>query len=435
VRAAPRPDYPFSDPTCRNTMQFRSSGQRDQRRRLVTIDDLTTRSTRTTSRKATDKDKSEPVQSTRRTYSTAAVADRQHRVTDLIPKRLESFALIFLIGLTAIAALAYLYSRIEPWSGVLGRDRLAAFDLAGPASLSVWFSSFMLAICAVTCELIYTIRRHKKDDFQGRYRVWRWAAVVWLFGSICAVAPLHKVTAGVLAVRLGTPLLADGSLWWILACAAVMTPLIALLLLDLRHCPTAAVAISTAVVCYLFAGVVSLGWITAGETMPDVMIGSIAKMLSQLLLLTSLGLYGRHVFLDAQGRLPLRAGTRRGALKVVSDDLGDVEPATEQPDEKKTYYRVDPPHDTAPVAPSTKKSTAKKTKTAKSKARPLESKIAESNARRSDRRPDTLPVSQAVHPDLADELERLESLEEHHLTKAQRRRLRKLRRRHQRMAG
>ncbi len=52
---------------------------------------------------------------------------------------------------------------------------------------------------SVACLLIYSIRRHRIDDYRGRYRVWLGAALACLMLSANSVAGLHQVVADMLS--------------------------------------------------------------------------------------------------------------------------------------------------------------------------------------------------------------------------------------------
>ena len=57
-----------------------------------------------------------------------------------------------------------------------GGAPVAALDLAAKGSLGCWFSSLLLLAAAAVAILVYAVRRHRTDDYQGRYRIWLWAA-------------------------------------------------------------------------------------------------------------------------------------------------------------------------------------------------------------------------------------------------------------------
>ena len=44
----------------------------------------------------------------------------------------------------------------------------------------------------MTAVLIYTLRRHRLDDYGGRYRLWLWAAACWFVMSMDEACTLHE---------------------------------------------------------------------------------------------------------------------------------------------------------------------------------------------------------------------------------------------------
>jgi len=403
-------------------MQFRRSGQRDERRRRVMIDERVTAGDRAGSDALADS--KDVALATARAYSDAALADRQPRVTDLIPKRNETFLLLLLAGLTVIVGLEALYGQVGDWGRAVGTENLAAFQLTAPASLAGWFSSVLLATSGVTSLMIFTIRRHREDDYRGRYRIWIWVAVVWFLGSLSVTAPVDDIVGGVIAHLTGAQLADSHEVFSTLLYAVLLATVVIPVLADVRHCRSAIVAFVVAGVGYVLAASIRLNLLLADGGALAVMAGAAAAMLAHLLLLMSMGLYARHVFLDAQGLLPLRLAKpkqRRARrrktkepvkpLKVVSDDLGEAE------DEPKP----------GAATKRRRKRPASSPKTLQVSPRPTDLETEPEPARKN--------LSARHHNAIAEEIAALEAKDPGQLNKAQRRRLRKLKTRQLRKAG
>ena len=161
-------------------MEFHRQVQRDERRRRVLTKEVldaspgsdTARDTAagTSSLRAGRK----PVHK----YGAAKFMDGQRRVVDLIPQRYPVLLLIFLVGLTLIAGLEALYLWMPALAAHTTDGRVAAFDLDSEGSLGACYSTATLWLAGVLALFIYSVRRHKEDDYQGRYRIF-WAALGW----------------------------------------------------------------------------------------------------------------------------------------------------------------------------------------------------------------------------------------------------------------
>lgn len=265
-------------------------------------------------------------------YPKDGFLDRQPRLTDLIPTRLWVCALIFLAGLGVIAGLEALYCWMPRFSQVATDGRIAAFDLDGEGSLAVWVSSMTLALAAMVAAVIYTVRRHRIDDYQGYYRIWLWAAACWLVMSVDETGSLHEGFKEMMAHATGTRLSGDGSLWWVAPYFLVLAAVGLRLLADMRDCLLAAAAFLATAVCYAAAVAFQLGWIMPESGARGVMFEEGAELLGDLLLLMSMLLYARFVILEAQGCLqPSRRNTAAvsGSEQVQSTGASGsrVEPA------------------------------------------------------------------------------------------------------------
>lgn len=315
-------------------MAFRSSGQRDSRRRRV-LNETSLGWSR--SKNSTRRGRSGIRQQERlsENYGDALFMDEQARLTDLIPQRLPKIFFLFILGILVIAGLEALYAWTPSLSPMTSDGRVAAFDLDGEGSLAVWFSSTTYLLAAFVAVVVYTIRRYKTDDYHGHYRVWLWAAMCWLILSIDETASLHEGFKEMMTQVTGTRLLGDGSMWWVIAYFFLLGAVGTRLVVDMRSCRLSTAAMVAVAICYATAVVAQLGWILPTADAREIMIEEGAEMLGNLFLLLAMVLHARYVILDAEGLLPRRE-------KEDEEETGDVEQyAEEEPEEEQYEYDDD----------------------------------------------------------------------------------------------
>jgi hypothetical protein len=316
-------------------MQFRRSGQRDDRRRRLLADESCglLRAASTTGSSADGMPT--PRQSDH--YGDAAFMDEQLRLIDLIPRRLTTFGLLLLAGLAAVAGLEALYAwgSTPALKQITTDGTIAAFDLDGEGSLAVWFSSVLLLLASFVAVLVYCVRRHKVDDYRGYYRVWLWAALCWLVMSVDETSSLHEGFMGMMTHLTGTPVYRDGSIWWVVPYFFLLGAVGSRLLVDMRHCRLSSAALVSTAGCYALAVATQVLGDGLGRA---VMLEEGAEMLGNLFLLLAMGLHARYVILDAEGLLPAR--------EPKPNEAEPQQPREESPPAAAGWVSVDSPHRT-----------------------------------------------------------------------------------------
>jgi len=289
-------------------MQFRRSGQRDGRRRRVLTDELLAEAG---SRGGEDgAAPSSPAVAARggkastSGYTEAANMQYRARVTDLIPLRPAACVLLVLSGVCVIAGLLVLHSFVPQWSAVLGGDSLVALDVTG--GIAAWFSSLLLVLAALAALVVYTIRRHKADDYRGRYRVWLWASLAALVLSVDVSAGLQALLRGLLVHFAGGAVPGDGRLLSVGLYAVVFGLLGATLAYDMWRSRAVTTAMAVAAVCYTIMAVAGTWPLASLVGLPPAMLTAAVAMGGPLALALSMSLSARHVILDAQGLVPPR---------------------------------------------------------------------------------------------------------------------------------
>jgi len=249
-------------------------------------------------------------------YGDAEFLDEQARLTDFIPIRPGAVAAWWLAAAGVVAGLEYLYLQMPRWEEWTGGGGLEALDLACRGTLATWFSSVALALAALASVVIYTVRRYKRDDYRGHYRVWLWAALGWLWMSLDATANLRQTIAGGLVALSGTRVVGDGAIWWLVPYGFFLGAVGTRLAVDMRRCVSSTATFVLAGGCYLAALAIRFGLIGMEQAAPRAMVLQGAVLSGNLLLLLAMGLHARHVLLDARGLL-------RRRKRAVADEAED----------------------------------------------------------------------------------------------------------------
>ncbi len=320
---------------------FQRYGQRDERRRRLLTDELCNSDERPACQAWPEQ--SPPPQKSEH-YGDADFMERQWRLLDLVPRRLVVLGPLLAAGGAIVVGLEAAYAWMCPRAAAAGAN-LAALDIAAKGSLACWFSSLLLLAAAVMAVFVYAVRRHRTDDYQGRYRVWLWAAAGWLLMATDQAASLREAFQAAMIALTGTPLLGDGTLWWVAAYVLIFGAVGSRLLLDMRPSQLSMGALLAAAVAQALAMAGRLGWISTGGGVRGVMFQAGSEMAGNLMLLWAMALHARYVLLDAEGLLP-----RRQPAAEDSTNEGDGEETPPSANAGR-WTKIDPPH--AARAPST----------------------------------------------------------------------------------
>ena len=182
-----------------------------------------------------------------------------------MPRSYTVALLLFLLGAVLVAGLEGLYFSMPRLSPPASGGRMAAFDLDAAGSVAAWFSSTTLALCGAAAIVVYTIRRHRFDDYHGRYRIWLWTAgCAWIL-SVDEAASLHEAFTAWMVHASGRELLAGGAAWWIGLYGLIVGAVGLRLVMELRECRVSTAALALAGVCYVVAIAMRLDWLCAGR--------------------------------------------------------------------------------------------------------------------------------------------------------------------------
>ncbi|HKD37191.1 MAG TPA: hypothetical protein VKB78_10330, partial [Pirellulales bacterium] len=271
-------------------------------------------------------------------YTAGGKPQNHRRISDLVPRSYVAIGFFFLAGLTAIAGLAAAHLYLPELAAWGTKEGTAAFELGSRGSLASCLGSVWLALAGLGSLLVYSIRRHKVDDYRGHYRWWFIAGLAWLVMSLDAITGLHELFRAAMTRLSGYSAPAAGHAWWIGAWGLLLAATFVRLLLDMRACRMALLTIALAPAAWCGGLAVQLSGKSLTNISPT-LVAETLKLSGHFLLLLGVVLYARHVILHAQGLLPSRDAKRRKerAKKEAA------EPASKSP-VAGSGTRIDPPH-------------------------------------------------------------------------------------------
>ncbi|MBP90938.1 MAG: hypothetical protein CMJ64_30210 [Planctomycetaceae bacterium] len=292
-------------------MEFRRG---DERRRRVLRDEMLTPSD--------SSDGSKPHEDGRgadsvsgRTYSDAALVQYQPRVSCVIPKRIWGMLAVLLAGGAAISGIELLYAKVLPLATPESVVSLVMLDLTTTGSLASWFATLTLFLGTLGCVLVYSIRRHRLDDYRGRYGVWLWAGVAFWVASFDAATHAHQALVPLLVGFTGTRLLADGAIWGSIVLAVLFGSVMIRLAFEVWSCRTATSFVTLAAISYVASAVFTHHQPLHNSVAMSEVITSTTLLSAHFSLLYAVLVFARHVYLEAQGE---RRSTRSAVPNVTA---------------------------------------------------------------------------------------------------------------------
>ncbi len=206
------------------------SVQREDRRRRVLRDDV---------RADAAPKKRRSVSSSDRDFSDGALERNQPRITDFLPQRKMSVFKIFALGLGLVAVVESLYVLREQYLSRFAGVDTGWLNLHGSLNAASFVAAVMLLCAAVTATLIFHIRRHRMDDYRGRYRMWYPVIAVLTLAAGDVVTHAHRTVQGVAASLMPNAPLGNPASWWILAWVVMGGLLLMRATIDARKCKSA----------------------------------------------------------------------------------------------------------------------------------------------------------------------------------------------------
>lgn len=172
-------------------MSLNGSQRRDQRRRLVVSWNRS---------KAGDSAAAVSDPRPMAAYGPEAHPEKQQGPATLLPTgagglTLAAIAMLVPVGAAlALAAAGPVFGRpVFAIEGRFARTMQAAaacFDPRSMQSLAGWLAQVSLGVAAAVALIVRLMRRHRRDDYNGRYRAWGWLAGLFVITSCAGAVPL-----------------------------------------------------------------------------------------------------------------------------------------------------------------------------------------------------------------------------------------------------
>ncbi len=244
---------------------------------------------------------------TPRSYTAAARAEQQPRICQLIPERRWTLALWFLVTATVLVGHAALDATYHAANLQLSAIDLSPLTFQARPNLACSTTSLALLSAAGYAGLIVGLRRHKIDDYRGRYRIWYYVVLACGIGSLAALSGLDRtLQSGLLRAGQWCGVAPDAA-WpvisWVLVLAAAGTRI------GLEIWPSRGAVVTGlgAVAAWVCAELCRLdAWPFPAVELRELAVG-VLTLASHLLVLLTWVVFARFVYLDAQGRF----GSRR----------------------------------------------------------------------------------------------------------------------------
>ena len=144
-------------------------------------------------------------------------------LTDLVPRRTSAYLAVLIAGVVTVLMLGGLYALGIKLSSLTTDGKVAAFDLDCEGSIGTWLSIVVLFLCGLVTLLIRQLRRVQSGCTFRERCGWLAVSLVWFTMSLDEGASLHEGFKEMMALALGTRLMGDGSIYWVVPYFAALS--------------------------------------------------------------------------------------------------------------------------------------------------------------------------------------------------------------------
>ena len=205
----------------------------------------------------------------------------------------------------------------------------AAFDPRATLPVHVWLAVLALFAAAAVAGSVRFMRRHRRDDYKGRFRAWGWLAVILTLAAWSGTVPLGPLVARFMSEATGIAPGPAGIGWWLGLAGCTLAFVIPWAVLSLAE--RAGTVAWTALAIAVWGTAAAMPWADAwvGGAGRGAIIAQAAWAGGAALMLVAMLTAARAVIREVRGQTPVappRAARRRDAAKPVSKPA--AKPAT-----------------------------------------------------------------------------------------------------------
>jgi len=165
-------------------------------------------------------------------YAPEAMPERQPGLATLLPTglgRLAACVVGIVTLLTAVLAAGFCTAGFT-WLARVAGPRFthsvaalqACVDPLAVTSLAGWVAQMLLVGSAAVALVVRFMRRHRRDDYSGRYRAWGWLASLLVAAACAAQVPVGRAIGVFIAEATGIAFGPSGSGWWVSIAATLL---------------------------------------------------------------------------------------------------------------------------------------------------------------------------------------------------------------------
>lgn len=259
-----------------------------------------------------------------RAYADAAQAAQRRAVCTLVPSRWLAIALAVGTCLLLVGACLALHIASKGLVSLVPAEDLVALRLDASGSIGHWVASTLLVLAGATAVFVYLLRRHRVDDYHGRYRVWIWMFAACLMASLAETTELGRLARGLCRLAADWSSVRNDVLWPATV-GLVATAICVRLWFEIRRCPTAVAALVGTVLCFLFAAAACHDWPVAWTDAGKPLMARGSWLVGYVFLLATFILYARHVQLEVSGALAVPTNRARPRATATKNDDATAE--------------------------------------------------------------------------------------------------------------